>query len=92
MSPPNPEHLARIAFGFAASKTLLTAVSLNLFGLLEQHPSGLTVDEVRQHLKLTADRGVVDWLDALLALDLLEREGDGAKAVYKNTVRNFRLV
>lgn len=61
--------------------------SLNLFGVLESAPAGMTVDEIRQKLQLTADRGVVDWLDALVALQLLHREGNGPSAVYTNTVR-----
>lgn len=90
MSAPegNPDHLTQIGFGFAASKCLLAGIALNLFGCLDAAaPEGLTAAEVAAQLKLNAPRGVPDWLDALVALQLLQRDGDGPQARYRNTVR-----
>lgn len=83
----NPDQLLQIGFGFGASKCLLAGVALNLFGCIDSAPSaGLTSAEIAKELDLHAPRGVPDWLDALVALKLLERDGDGPNARYRNTV------
>ena len=64
--------------GFWASKTLLSAVEIGLFGELAGGP--LTAADLRHRLHLH-DRGARDFLDALVALGMLERN-DGA---YANT-------
>jgi hypothetical protein len=70
------------AFGFWNSKVLLTAVSFGLFTVLGK--SRLTRGEIGEKLALHP-RGVADFLDALVAMKFLEREGDGADAKYFNT-------
>lgn len=83
----NPEYLGQIAFGFGACKCLLAGVGLNLFGCLDSSADeGLTASDIAKQLDLSAPRGVPDWLDALVALKLLERDGDGPSARYRNTV------
>jgi hypothetical protein len=79
---PNPEQILQIGMGFWASKTLLSAVELELFTLL----SGveLTGEEIAQKLGLH-ERSRYDFLDALVALGLLARSGNGTAAVYANT-------
>jgi hypothetical protein len=77
-----PEHIMHVGMGFMASKTLLSAVELELFTVLAAKPS--TAAELGDRLSLHP-RSVADFLDALVSLQLLDREGDGSKAVYKNT-------
>jgi precorrin-6B methylase 2 len=79
---PNPEQILQIGMGFWASKTLLSAVELDLFTLLGT--SGHTGAEIAGKLDLH-ERSREDFLDALVALGLLERAGNGPGAVYSNT-------
>jgi hypothetical protein len=68
----------QIGCGFFASKTLLSAVELELFTELAKHPE--TLAELSARLGLHA-RSARDFLDSLVALNLLERR-DGT---YYNT-------
>src|ERR1051325_11344506 len=79
---PTPDAILQTAFGFWSSKVLLTAVSFDLFTTLSQQR--LTGADVGKRLSLHS-RGVADFLDALVAMKFLEREGDGADAKYFNT-------
>jgi O-methyltransferase domain/Dimerisation domain len=79
---PTPDAILQTAFGFWNSKVLLTAVEFGLFTTLgERH---LTGTELGQDLGLHP-RGVADFLDALVAMKFLQREGDGTNAKYFNT-------
>src|SRR5204863_7540022 len=80
-SSPTPDAILQTAFGFWNSKVLLTAVTFDLFTTLGQR---LTGAEIGKKLELRP-RGVADFLDALVAMKFLEREGDGADAKYFNT-------
>jgi hypothetical protein len=82
MSEPNPAHIMQIGLGFFASKSLLSAVELGLFTTLAKGP--LTGTEIAAALDLNA-RAVPDFPDALVALGLLARDGDGPGARYANT-------
>lgn len=66
-----PERLRRIGFGFLASKALLSAVELGVFTELADGP--LSREALVARLDLHP-RHSADFLDALVALDLLERE------------------
>ena len=79
---PNPGHILQLGLGFWASKVLLSAVELDLFTKLAEAPR--TCAEVESALGLHA-RSSRDFLDALVALGLLAREGDGDAARYGNT-------
>jgi len=68
--------------GFFASKTLLSAVELGVFTELASQPT--SADGLGERLGLHP-RGRRDFLDGLVALGFLEREGDGPEAVYSNT-------
>lgn len=68
---PSPEHILQTGLGFWAAKTLLSAVELGVFTHLAQGP--LDAKTLRERLGLHA-RSVHDFLDALVALKLLERE------------------
>ncbi len=78
----NPSQIMQVGMGFMASKTLLSAVGLELFTHLGR--DGMTAAEIADSLHLD-DRAVPDFPDALLALGLLERDGDGPEARYSNT-------
>jgi hypothetical protein len=73
-----PEHILQLGFGFWGSKALLSAVELGLFTVLAKGP--LDGEALRERLELH-HRSARDFLDALVALGMLEREGD----VYRNT-------
>ena len=75
-------HIMQVGMGFWASKTLLSAVELELFTVLARAP--LTAQGIAEALKLNP-RAVPDFPDALVALRLLAREGNGPEAVYTNT-------
>lgn len=68
--------------GFWASKTLLTAVNLGLFTHLAD--AGLSAREIQDRLGLH-DRSLFDFLDTLVALGFLERNGIKEDAVYRNS-------
>ncbi len=81
-SAPTPDAILETAFGFWNSKGLLTAVEFGLFTALAQGP--LTAAQIGKQLALHP-RGRADFLDALVAMKFLEREGHGAEAAYSNT-------
>jgi hypothetical protein len=68
----------QVGLGFWASKTLLSAIEMEVFTELARHPEGL--DALRERLGLH-ERSARDFFDALVALGFLERR-DG---VYANT-------
>jgi O-methyltransferase domain/Dimerisation domain len=74
-----PANIFKLGFGFWESKTLLSAVELGLFTELAKGPAGL--GELSRRLGLH-DRSARDFLDALVALKLLDRQ-DGR---YSNTL------
>ena len=78
---PNPSHIMQIGMGFFASKTLLSAVELGVFKTLGGSP--MSGESLRLRLGLHP-RAAADFLDALVALGFLSREGDGAAARYAN--------
>ena len=78
----HPDHILQIGMGFWASKTLLSAVELDLF--TELSGGGLTAPQIADRLDLH-ERSRDDFLDALVSLGLLARDGDGPGAVYSNT-------
>jgi O-methyltransferase domain/Dimerisation domain len=81
-TPVTPDLIMQIGMGFWASKVLLSAVELQLFTHLDGR--SLSSDELATAMHLHP-RPCPDFLDALLALGLLERDGDGPGARYRNT-------
>ena len=79
---PNPAHIMQVGMGFMASKTLLSAVELELFTTLGKQ--SMTGAQIGERLALHP-RSLYDFLDALVALHLLERKGDGPSGAYSNT-------
>ena len=78
----DPSVIMQIGMGFWPSKTLLSAVELGLFTTLGS--GTLTGMEIAERLELRS-RAVYDFLDGLVALRLLERDGLGEGARYRNT-------
>lgn len=66
-----PDAIMQLGFGYWGSKTLLSAVELGLFTELARGPLALT--DIRDRLRLH-ERGARDFLDALVALGMLQRE------------------
>jgi len=75
---PTPEHILQTGLAFWASKTLLSAVEMEVFTELAKHPEDLGSLQGRLGLHPRAGR---DFLDTLVALGFLIRK-DG---VYQNT-------
>ncbi len=82
MAQPDPSHIMQIGMGFFGSKALLSAVELGLFTALARRE--MTGGDLAAALGLHP-RAVPDFPDALVALRLLDRTGEGRDAVYRNT-------
>jgi DNA-binding IclR family transcriptional regulator len=78
----DPSHILQVGMGFWPSKTVLSAVELELFTNLGAE--SMTGEEIGERLGLH-ERGIYDFLDTLVALKLLERDGDGTAGRYRNT-------
>jgi hypothetical protein len=78
----DPSQIMQVGMGFFASKTLLSAVELELFTKLGNDQ--MTGSQIAGTLELHP-RAIPDFPDALVALELLEREGEGSDALYRNT-------
>ena len=74
----SPDNLLKLGTAFMASKTLLSAIELGLFTELAKGPRDK--DALRIYMNLHP-RSVGDFLDALVALGMLDRKG----AKYRNT-------
>ena len=75
----SPEKIAQLGLSFWGSKTLLSAIELGLFTELAKGP--LDTAEIRRRLALH-ERSARDFLDALVALGMLERD---EQQRYRNT-------
>src|SRR2546428_7589783 len=78
----DPSHIMQVGMGFWPSKTVLSAVELELFTRLGSESK--TGEEIGSELGLS-ERAIYDFLDTLVALNFLERDGDGAEGRYSNT-------
>ena len=78
----DPSHIMQVGMGFFGSRTLLSAVELELFTHLGS--GELSGDAIGERLGLHP-RAIPDFPDALVALGVLDREGDGPSALYGNT-------
>jgi hypothetical protein len=77
-TPPSPEHILQTGLAFWASKTLLSAIEMEVFTELARGPEDLHALAGRLGIHPRSSR---DFLDALVALGFLERH-DGK---YSNT-------
>jgi hypothetical protein len=80
--PTDHAQILQTAFGFWSSKVLLTAVELDVFTALGDR--NLTGQQLGTELQFHP-RGVADFFDALVAMGVLERDGEGETATYRNT-------
>jgi SAM-dependent methyltransferase len=78
----DPSHIMQVGMGFWPSKTVLSAVELQLFTHLGAE--SMSGEEIGERLGLHP-RAIYDFLDTLVALRVLERDGDGDDARYGNT-------
>ncbi len=78
----DPGPILQTAFSFWSAKVLLTAVEFGVFTTLGGRR--LTGAELGGEVGLHP-RGISDFLDALVAMKFLDREGDGPEAKYHNT-------
>ena len=78
----DPGPILQTAFAFWSSKVLLTAVEFGVFTkLCNRQITGAQLGaEVGLH-----PRGISDFFDALVAMNFLDREGDGPESKYSNT-------
>jgi len=78
----DPSHIMQVGMGFWASKTVLSAVELELFTQLgsEARTGEAIADRLGLH-----PRATYDFLDTLVALGFLERDGEGDDGRYRNT-------
>ena len=84
-TPLDPTHIMELGMSFFGSRTLLTAVELELFTHLGAHH--MTGAQIQERLGLHP-RAIPDFPDALVALGILNREGNGPDAVYHNTAES----
>jgi hypothetical protein len=78
--PVTPDGIMELGLGFWASKTLLSAVELRVFATLATD-GPLGADDLAERLGVHP-RSARDFFDALVALEMLERDDDGR---YSNT-------
>ena len=78
----DPSYIMQTATAFWASKVLLTAVEFDLFSTLGDE--SMTASQLGDRFDIHP-RGRFDFLDALVALKFLDRDGDGPDGLYKNT-------
>ena len=78
----DPGSILQTAFGFWASKVLLTAVEMGVFTTLGDR--ALSGEALGRELAMHP-RGIADFFDALVAMKILDRKGDGPSAAYTNT-------
>lgn len=83
--PITPEHILQTGFAFWGSKTLLSAVEMEVFTELAKLPG--TVEGLQGRLGLHP-RSARDFLDALVALGFLQRDGE----TYRNTPATERYL
>jgi precorrin-6B methylase 2 len=77
-----PDKIIEIGMGFWASKTLLTAVNMELFTHLAN--GALSGKEIQNKLGLHS-RSLYDFLDTLVSLGFLDRTGLKENATYSNS-------
>ena len=77
----DPSKIMQVGMGFWASKTLLTAVNMDLFTFISEN--GRKGTEIIAELGLHK-RSAYDFLDTLVALGFLEKNGIKETATYSN--------
>lgn len=70
-----PEQIFELTHAYLGSRALMTAVELGLFDEMAGR-DGMTRAEIEETFELTSHRGVRDFLDLLVAYDMLDRDGE----------------
>ena len=78
----SPDRILQACFGYQASQALLSAIELGLFTELGKGPRSVT--QICHALSLS-ERAVPQWLETLVALGFVNRDGSGECALYLNT-------
>jgi hypothetical protein len=78
----DPARIMDVGMGFWPSKVLLSAIELDLFTQLGE--TSMTGKEIGERIGLHP-RAIYDFLDGLVALRFLERDGDGPVGRYRNS-------
>jgi hypothetical protein len=81
-----PDSIVHLGFAFRGAKVLLSAAELDVFTILAEGP--LDLESLRERVGIN-QRGARDFLDALVALRMLERLEDGR---YGNTPESDRYL
>src|SRR5262245_36357068 len=74
MDDVSPDRIVSLGFAFRGARVLMAAVELGVFTALAEVPS--TASELQAKLRIH-ERGGRDFLDALVALGLLQRDDSG---------------
>jgi len=77
-----PDRILKLGYTFRAAKTLLSAVELGVFTALADGPLDLQAASKRVGIH---ERGARDFLDALVALGMLDRDASGRYANMPDT-------
>ena len=77
----DPSKIMQVGTGFFGTKTLLTAVNMDLFTILAKRE--LSGTDIQSRLGLHS-RSLYDFLDALVAMGFLKRKGLKKEAIYGN--------
>jgi hypothetical protein len=78
----DPSRIMDVGMGFWPSKVLLSAIELDLFTHLGD--TSMAGEEIGERIGLHP-RAIYDFLDALVSLRFLERDGDGPDGRYRNS-------
>ncbi|WP_099022500.1 methyltransferase [Mycolicibacterium palauense] len=89
MEDLRPDRIMAIGGGYCGAKVLLSAVGLGLFTVLGE--DAMTAAQIAERLGLVP-RPATDFLDALVSLELLARDGDGPQARYRNTAETAHFL
>ena len=82
MTTASPARIMEVGMGFWPAKVLLSAIELGLF--TELGSTTKTGQELQAVLGLHS-RANPDFCDTLVALEFLDRDGDGGEGRYRNT-------
>src|SRR5262245_38295339 len=89
MTTASPARIMEVGMAFWPAKVLLSAIELRLFS--ELGSTSKTGAELEGALRLHP-RANPDFLDTLVALRFLERDGDGVGARYRNTAESAQFL
>ncbi len=78
----SPEDLLEVGLGFMRSRALLSAVELGVFTALGDR--GVRGPDLAREIGVS-ERATYDLFDGLVAMGILERDGAGDDAVYRNS-------